>query len=125
MAGRIQIEFKLRPLNDVWEAGQFRSVFLPGSKTIVTFFGPDVDTSRSGSFEGQQGQRGTLDTSVSYVIDPAQIADLPLQGRDVYTMLVSLPGVTADQRHGARPRHQRRRAAPVVFQLPARRRRER
>jgi len=63
----------------------------------VTFFGPDVDTSRSGSFEGQQGQRGTLDTSVSYVIDPAQIADLPLQGRDVYTMLVSLPGVTADQ----------------------------
>lgn len=97
VAGRIQIEFKMRPLNDVWEAGQFRSVFLPGSKTIVTFFGPDVDTSRSGSFEGQQGQRGTLDTSVSYVIDPAQIADLPLQGRDVYTMLVSLPGVTADQ----------------------------
>jgi hypothetical protein len=96
VAGRIQIDFRLRPLNDVWEAGQFRSVFLPGSKTIVTFYGPDVDTSRSGSFEGQQGQRGTLDTSVSYVIDPAQIADLPLQGRDVYTMLVSLPGVTAD-----------------------------
>lgn len=96
VAGRIQIEFKLRPLSDVWEAGQYRSVFLPGSKTIVTFYGPDVDTSRSGSFEGQQGTRGTLDTSVSYVIDPAQIEDLPLQGRDVYTMLVSLPGVTAD-----------------------------
>ncbi len=96
VAGRIQIDFKLRPLNDVWEAGQFRSVFLPGSKTIVTFYGPDVDTSRSGSFEAQQGIRGTLDTSVSYVVDPLQIADLPLQGRDVYTMLVSLPGVTAD-----------------------------
>jgi hypothetical protein len=96
VAGRIQIDFKLRPLNDVWEAGQFRSVFLPGSKTIVTFYGPDVDTSRSGTFEGQQGILGTLDTSVSYVIDPTQIEDLPLQGRDVYTMLVSLPGVTAD-----------------------------
>jgi hypothetical protein len=96
VAGRIQIDFKLRPLSDVWEAGQYRSVFLPGSKTIVTFYGPDVDTSRSGTFEGQQGTRGTLDTSMSYVIDPAQIADLPLQGRDVYTMLVSLPGVTAD-----------------------------
>jgi hypothetical protein len=96
VAGRIQIVFRLRPLHDVWEAGQFRSVFLPGSKTIVTFYGPDVDTSRSGSFEGQQGARGTLDTSVSYVIDPDQIGDLPLQGRDVYTMLVSLPGVTAD-----------------------------
>jgi hypothetical protein len=96
VAGRIQIDFRLRPLHDVWEAGQFRSVFLPGSKTIVTFYGPDVDTSRSGSFEGQQGKRGTLDTSVSYVIDPDQIGDLPLQGRDVYTMLVSLPGVTAN-----------------------------
>jgi len=96
VAGRIQIEFKLRPLSDVWESGQYRSVFLPGSKTIVTFFGPDVDTSRSGSFEGQRGQRGTLDTSVSYVIDPAQIADLPLLGRDPYTMLVSLPNVNAN-----------------------------
>src|SRR5258708_17471672 len=63
VAGRIQIDFKLRPLSDVWEAGQFRSVFLPGSKTIVTFYGPDVDTSRSGTFEGQQGIVGTLDTS--------------------------------------------------------------
>ena len=96
VAGRIQIDFRMRPLNDVWEAGQFRSVFLPGSKTIVTFYGPDVDTSRSGSFEGQQGKRGTLDTSVSYVIDPNQIGNLPLQGRDVYTMLVSLPGVAAN-----------------------------
>jgi hypothetical protein len=100
VAGRIQIDFKLRPLSDVWEAGQYRSVFLPGSKTIVTFYGPDVDTSRSGSFEGQAGRRGTLDTSVSYVIDPVQIGDLPLQGRDVYAMLVSLPGVTADSGTG-------------------------
>lgn len=96
VAGRIQIDFKLRPLQDVWEAGQFRSVFLPGSKTIVTFFGPDVDPSKSGSFEGQQGKRGTLDTSASYVIDPQQIGNLPLNGRDVYAMLVSLPGVTAN-----------------------------
>src|ERR1017187_3677383 len=96
VAGRVQIDFKLRPLSDVWESGQYRSVFLPGSKTIVTFYGPDVDTSRSGTFEGQSGKRGTLDTSVSYVIDPAQIGDLPLNGRDVYTMLVSLAGVAAN-----------------------------
>ena len=96
VAGRIQVDFRVRPLNDVWESGQYRSVFLPGSKTIVTFYGPDVDTSRSGNFEAQKGQRGTLDTSASYVIDPAQIALLPLQGRDVYTMLVSLPQVSAD-----------------------------
>lgn len=96
VAGRIQLDVKLRPLNDVWEAGEFRSVFLPGSKTIVTFYGPDVDSSRSGSFNALQGRRGTLDTSASYVIDPNQLESLPLSGRDAYTMLVSLPGVTSD-----------------------------
>ncbi len=120
VAGRIQIDFKLRPLSDVWEAGQFRSVFLPGSKTIVTFYGPDVDTSRSGTFEGQQGILGTLDTSVSYVIDPTQIEDLPLQGRDVYTMLVSLPGVTADNGTARGLGVSVDGAASVVFQFSSR-----
>jgi outer membrane receptor protein involved in Fe transport len=96
VAASISLDFRLRPLNDVWESGQYRSVFLPGAKTVVTFYGPDVDTSRSGSFTAQQGQRGALDTSASYVVTPQQIEDLPLAGRDVYTMLVSLPGVTAD-----------------------------
>jgi hypothetical protein len=100
VAGRVQLDFRLRPLSDVWEAGQYRSVFLPGTKTVVTFYGPDVDSSRSGSFEAQKGQNGTLDTSQSYVIDPVQIANLPLLGRDVYTMLVSLPGVAADSATG-------------------------
>ncbi len=67
----------------------------------MTFYGPDVDTSRSGSFEGQAGQRGTLDTSISYVIDPVQIGDLPLQvGRDVRDAGEPAVAVTADQRHG-------------------------
>ncbi len=100
VAGRIEVDFKLRPLSDVWEAGQYRSVFLPGSRTIVTFYGPDDDPSRSGSFEAQKASHGTLDTSQSYVIDSEQIDLLPLQGRDVYTMLVSLPGVTADNGTG-------------------------
>ena len=100
VAGLVTLDFRLRPLNDVWEAGQYRSVFLPGTRTVVTFFGPDVDTSRSGSFTGQTGEKAALDTSQSYVVDSAQIEDLPLQGRDVYTMLVSLPGVTSDTSTG-------------------------
>jgi hypothetical protein len=96
VAARLDLEFRLRPLNDVWEAGQYRSVFLPGTKTIVTFYGPDVDSSRSGSFEATQGRRGALESTVSEVINPALIRDLPLAGRDVYTMLVTQPGVTAD-----------------------------
>src|SRR5262249_60545014 len=93
---RRDLTFRLRASNGAWEAGQYRSVFLPGSKTIVTFYGPDVDSSRSGSFEATQGRRGALESTISQVITPEQVRDLPLAGRDVYTMLVTQPGVTAD-----------------------------
>jgi hypothetical protein len=96
VASRIDLSFRLRPLSDVWESGQTNSVFLPGSKTIVTFFGPDVDASRTGSFEANKGQRVPLETTVSSVIRASDIADLPLAGRDAYTMLVTQPGVTSD-----------------------------
>ena len=45
VAGRLELNFLLRPLSDVWEAGLYRSVFLPGARTVVTFYGPDVDVS--------------------------------------------------------------------------------
>lgn len=100
VASRIELDFRLRPLSDVWESGQYNSVFLPGSKTIVTFFGPDVDPSRSGSFEAAQGHEGTLESTVSEVIDSNEIDTLPLEGRDVYAMLVTLEGVTSDAATG-------------------------
>ncbi len=96
VSARLDLNFALRPLTDVWESGQYRSVFLPGSDAILTFYGPDVDTSRFASFASNQGTTGALETSVSQVIDPALIRELPLAGRDVYTMLVTQPGVTAD-----------------------------
>jgi hypothetical protein len=96
VAARIDLDFRLRPLNDVWEAGQYKSVFLPGSKTIVTFYGPDVDSTKTGSFEAQKGRSEALESTISEVIDRAELNDLPLEGRDVYTMLVTQPGVTSD-----------------------------
>ncbi len=100
VAARIDLDFRLRPLNDVWESGQYNSVFLLGSKNIVTFFGPDVDPSKAGSFEAQKGRRETLESTVSEVIDSGEIDNLPLEGRDVYTMLVTQPGVTSDAATG-------------------------
>ncbi|MEP7352497.1 MAG: TonB-dependent receptor [Acidobacteriota bacterium] len=96
VASRIDLSFRLRPLSDVWEAGQTNSVFLPGSRTIVTFFGPDVDATKTGSFEANKGRLSPLETTVSEVIRASDIADLPLAGRDAYTMLVTQPGVTSD-----------------------------
>jgi len=100
VAARIELDFRLRPLSDVWEAGEYKSVFLPGSRTIVTFYGPDVDPSKSGSFEAQKGRRAPMESTVSEVIDSGEINNLPLAGRDVYTMLVTQPGVTSDAATG-------------------------
>ena len=96
VAARVELDFRLRPLSDVWEAGEYNSVFLPGSKTIVTFFGPDVDSSKTGSFEAQKGRREALESTVSEIIDRSELSNLPLAGRDVYAMLVTQPGVTSD-----------------------------
>jgi hypothetical protein len=100
VAARIELDFRLRPLSDVWESGQYKSVFLPGQKTIVTFYGPDVDPSKSGSFEAQKGRSEPLESTVSEVIDSGEIENLPLQGRDVYTLLITQPGVTSDSATG-------------------------
>jgi len=96
VAGRLDFSFRLRPLNDVWETGQYRSVLFPDSQTIVNFYGPDVDTSRTRTVEPSRAARGSLEASVSQVVDPQQIQDLPLAGRDIYTTLIVQPGVTAD-----------------------------
>ena len=96
VAGRVDVDFRLRPLSDVWEAGQYRSLLLPGTRTLVTFYGPDVDTSRSGTFDAAQAVRGALESTVSQVVEGPEIALLPLAGRDAYTMVVTQPGVTAD-----------------------------
>ncbi|HTC32850.1 MAG TPA: TonB-dependent receptor [Bryobacteraceae bacterium] len=100
VAARIELDFRLRPLSDVWESGQYKSVFLPGQKTIVPFYGPDLDPSKSGSFEAQKGKTEPLESTVSEVIDSAEIDNLPLNGRDVYQLLVTQPGVTSDSATG-------------------------
>ena len=96
VAGRIDLNSRLRPLNDIWEQGRYRSVFFPETEAVLTFYGPDVDTSRIGSFAANAGSRGTLEATVSRAIDPLELRALPFAGRDVYTMLVTQAGVTAD-----------------------------
>jgi hypothetical protein len=96
VAARVELNFRLRPLYDVWESGQFGSLLLPGSQQALGFYGPDVDTSRSVVFNANRGLITPLETSRSDVITTVDIENLPLLGRDVYTMLLLLPGVTSD-----------------------------
>jgi outer membrane receptor protein involved in Fe transport len=96
IAARLELHFHLRPQNDIWEARQYQSYLLPESQQVLTFYGPDLDTSRLASFESSHGTVSNLETSVSSVIDSHDLNELPLIGRDAYALLVLLPGVTAD-----------------------------
>ena len=96
VSGRIELNFRMRPLYDLWEAGRFQSWVAPQSQQSLAFYGPDVDNSRIAVFSSNTGSVAPLDNSRSDVITQNDIQLLPLTGRDVYTMLMLLPGVTAD-----------------------------
>ncbi len=96
VGSRVDIDFSLRPLAEVFDGGEFRGRTLPGSRAIVTFFGPDLDTSRTAAIEPARPSRGSMDTSLSEAIEPAHVAGLPFGGRDLYTMLATQPGVASD-----------------------------
>lgn len=96
VAGTLELDFRLRPLHDVWEQGIYRSIFLPGSNQILNFFGPDLDGTRAGTFQERRANLGALEATISDVIDPVMIRDLPFAGRDIYAALVLMPGATSD-----------------------------
>jgi hypothetical protein len=96
VAGRLELDFWLQPLRELWGAGTYRTVRLAGSDLAVTFFGPDIDYERLELLEPSQAKAGVLEATVSYVVDPEQIESLPLAGRDVYTILLAMPGVASE-----------------------------
>src|ERR1700728_2754186 len=96
VAARVELNLRLRPLSDLWEAGRSDLFRIPGTTRTLGFYGPDVDSSRLAVFSANTTTASPLDTSLSYVVDPVAIDELPLTGRDVYTLLLLLPGVTAD-----------------------------
>ena len=96
VASRVELNFRLRPLSDLWESGRSDLFRVPGTTRTLGFYGPDVDSSRLAVFTANAATASPLETSLSDIVDPVPIDDLPLTGRDVYTMLLLLPGVTAD-----------------------------
>ena len=96
VAGRVELNFRLRPTYDLWESRQPNTWIAPDSQQALSFYGLDVDVSRVAVFNANLGRVTPLESSRSDVIPATYIDNLPLTGRDVYTMLVLLPGVTAD-----------------------------
>ena len=96
VAGSVELNFTLRPLQDVWESSLQRTMLLPQGGTLLNFYGPDVDPNYWTIFNANPGKTGKLEASISDAVSPADIRELPLDGQNVYTILLAEPGVTAD-----------------------------
>ncbi|MEX2263678.1 MAG: carboxypeptidase-like regulatory domain-containing protein [Bryobacteraceae bacterium] len=94
VAGTLDLTLRLRRLADVFE-GQLRMTTL-SSGAILPFYGPDVDLRRTAPLRLDSGATGALESAVSHVVQPEEIQWLPLAGRDVYALLVMLPGITTE-----------------------------
>ena len=95
VAGTIELDFRLHPLSEMPEVRAYRSMVFPERDMVLPFYGPDIEI-RTGTVETPRPSAGAMESTVSDAIDPRRLRDLPLAGRDVYTMLVTLPGVAVD-----------------------------
>jgi len=96
VAGFVQQEFHLSLLADIWQSGMARSSVARDRQTVLQFYGPDVDTSRSQIIDYASPVRGNLEPSISDVVNTSFIESLPLAGRDVYELIALQPGVASD-----------------------------
>jgi hypothetical protein len=129
VGSRVELNFPLRLLTDTLEEGAYSGLRLPANSPIVTLFGGDmlvvqtdldlapndsalqsgvsaiIDLSQLGGFSDEDtaknGNSGSIGQPMP-VSNPtsAPIAKIPLSGRDVYALLITQPGVTADTSTG-------------------------
>jgi hypothetical protein len=100
VAATLEINFTLRPLQEVLQPGDYNSALLPDQSAILPVLGPDLEAGRAAPVEATNVQSESRQPSLSYVIDPKEIAQAPLSARNVYSLIVTLPGVAASQDSG-------------------------
>jgi hypothetical protein len=95
VAESLELNFQLRPVLDLWESAMPSAMVLPQSSVMLDFYGPDVDPNHWTAFASNPGVSGKLENSVSDAVSPADIRELPLNGENIYAVLLAEPGVTA------------------------------
>jgi hypothetical protein len=80
-------------------AGVAQGPSVPENGFIIGGFGLDLNVSSS-AFVGSKPELGTLHSALSYLIDPNQLDQLPLQTRNVYSMLITAPSVKYEEATG-------------------------
>ena len=96
VASRLEVNFALRKLTAVWKAGIQGGLYQDSTTAIVHYYASDVAQLRSAYLQLVPARSEPLESSVSSVIDSAQLERLPLLGRDAYTILATVPGVSSD-----------------------------
>jgi hypothetical protein len=99
VASRLELNADLRRLGEVLNATPGGFV-LRNREAVLPELGPDLELGRSAVLDLPAWKSSTLQSALSYVIDPQQTGELPLAARNVYTMIVTLPGVTAEEATG-------------------------
>ena len=96
VAARIEINFALRKLSDVWKQGILDGLYEDSTTAVVHYYAADAARLRSAYVQLTPYRTSVLGATVSYVVDPGLVDSLPLAGRDIYAALVLEPAVTAD-----------------------------
>ncbi len=97
VAGRTLLHIELRKFSDT---SKFDDIFFTSPAAELAFYGPDAAKERITAATTNPGSQEALESAPSAVIDGQTLRRLPFPGRDVYTMLVLQPGVTADSSSG-------------------------
>ena len=97
VAGRTLLHIELRKFSDT---SKFDDIFFTSPTAELAFYGPDAAKERITAATTNPGSQEALESAPSAVIDGQTLRRLPFPGRDVYTMLVLQPGVTADSSSG-------------------------
>jgi hypothetical protein len=96
VASALRLDFPLRPASDVWDKISKKTYSPPESDVILDYYAADVQRLESAGVRLVPGNTSAMQSTLSYVIDSQAINDLPLNGRDVYTILSTIAGATSD-----------------------------
>ena len=97
VAGRLEVNFQLRPLYDLYSSQTDRFSYARNDR-LIHFYATDAEKFLPAEVAPADAVSTNLGSSLSYVIDSRTLEGIPLRGHDAYALLVALPGVTADPR---------------------------
>ena len=91
----LELDFALRPLADLWAPSLSRAVMAPGQRSLINFYGPDVDPSHWTTYSPESSRSGKLEASLSDAVPPVEVEQVPLEGHNIYSILLAQPTVAA------------------------------